>query len=234
VAVELTDTGHEVLATALYNLETYHLAWGTLPIDYPEIWVGDPLPDPLTRVVEETVTRGDGLTDALAHTPTEVLSVVKGVTTYVVTTDYLVTGSTINWAPAGAQPNEDEEYVVTYRYATPDANDLIEELGRKRLAKKAYVTPDPVGTILVDGELYTESEEPTRYLYLLFRFDSVIETDAVIYQVGVFINTTTSSGNSYLEPDDVTDPGKMLLIQNIVPVTRVEGKREYFQFVLRL
>lgn len=81
----------------------------------------------VTKEVTENVTRGGvgGTADLLANNSvTAVLEVKQGATTYVATTDYLVTGDTVNWSPGGAEPATGSTYQVKYRYlaiVTPDA-----------------------------------------------------------------------------------------------------------------
>jgi hypothetical protein len=81
----------------------------------------------VVKQVEESVVRGtdpDGV-DALANSAvTEVVSVVQGATTFAPTTDYVLSGNSISWAPDGEEPVGSSSYTVTYRYnaaVTPTA-----------------------------------------------------------------------------------------------------------------
>ncbi|OCP17431.1 MULTISPECIES: DUF4815 domain-containing protein [unclassified Ensifer] len=73
----------------------------------------------LTKEKTVTITRGaiahgaDGLPDTSV---VQLVSVVKGGTTYNQGGDYIRTGNTVDWAPAGAEPAAGETYQVTYRY----------------------------------------------------------------------------------------------------------------------
>lgn len=83
----------------------------------------------VTKEVTETIVRGtpNNTSDALSNSGvTEIISVEQGATTYVETTDYLLSGDQIDWSPGGAEPAGGSSYDVTYRYldaVTPDAVD---------------------------------------------------------------------------------------------------------------
>ncbi|QIG71444.1 putative adsorption associated tail protein [Rhizobium phage RHph_TM39] len=72
-----------------------------------------------TKSVTRTITHGSfsGAIDVLPDTPVlAVSSVTQGGTTYVVNTDYIVSGDSINWSPGGAEPAPGSTYTVTYTY----------------------------------------------------------------------------------------------------------------------
>lgn len=76
----------------------------------------------ISAVVTKTdvdIVRGGsaGGSDVLPFTPVaSVISVTQGATTYVVTTDYVVSGNNISWAPGGAEPATGSTYQVTFNY----------------------------------------------------------------------------------------------------------------------
>ncbi|MDP3131000.1 MAG: DUF4815 domain-containing protein, partial [Bacillota bacterium] len=84
----------------------------------------------LTTVVVEkqkTVSVTKGVTNSVDALPdasvTTIVSVVQGGTTYVPTTDYVKSGDSVSWAPAGAEPSSGSSYNVTYRYLSVVAAD---------------------------------------------------------------------------------------------------------------
>ncbi|MCF1453401.1 DUF4815 domain-containing protein [Agrobacterium vitis] len=72
----------------------------------------------ITRQKTVTLSKGvGGSSDALPDTGVvSIISVVQLSTTYVVDTDYIRSGDSVNWSPAGAEPATGSSYQVTYRY----------------------------------------------------------------------------------------------------------------------
>lgn len=81
----------------------------------------------IVKRVTEVVTRGavPGSADPLSNASVVAIeSVVQGGTTYVPTTDYVLSSGSVSWAPAGAEPAAASTYSVTYLYnsaTTPTA-----------------------------------------------------------------------------------------------------------------
>jgi hypothetical protein len=105
----------------------------------PHTWVGAgattitvrraPIAAINTLVIEKqrTVTITKGVTDSSDTLPddgvTSIVSVVQGGTTYVATTDYVLSGDAVSWAPGGAEPSSGSSYDVTYRYLDAQSAD---------------------------------------------------------------------------------------------------------------
>lgn len=73
----------------------------------------------VTRERTVTLTHGaySGAVDALPDaTAIQIIEVKQGGTTYVATTSYLLSGSSVDWSPAGAEPAPGSTYTVKYRY----------------------------------------------------------------------------------------------------------------------
>ena len=77
---------------------------------------------------QRTVTITKGVTNSVDALPddsvTSILLVKQGATTYVVNTDYVMSGDAVSWAAAGAEPATGSSYDVTYKYldaVTPTA-----------------------------------------------------------------------------------------------------------------
>lgn len=81
----------------------------------------------IVRRITENVVRGatPGGLDALSRSSVVAIeSVTQGATTYVATTDYVRSGDSVSWAPAGIEPAAASTYSVTYLYneaVTPTA-----------------------------------------------------------------------------------------------------------------
>lgn len=81
----------------------------------------------IVKRITQTVTRGGvpNGSDALTYSSVvAVESVTQGATTYVATTDYVLSAGSISWAPGGAEPAAATTYTVTYLYndsVTPTA-----------------------------------------------------------------------------------------------------------------
>lgn len=72
-----------------------------------------------TVEVERNITRGStpGGQDPLPDTPVvQVISVSQGATTFSYGSDYILTGNSIDWSPAGLEPSPGTTYTVRYRY----------------------------------------------------------------------------------------------------------------------
>ncbi|MFI5411293.1 DUF4815 domain-containing protein [Kaistia sp. UC242_56] len=73
----------------------------------------------ITKEVTETKTRGSpaNSSDLLDHdNATVIIEVKQGATTYIAGTDFNLSGNSISWAPAGAEPALGSSYTVKYRY----------------------------------------------------------------------------------------------------------------------
>ncbi|NRS15808.1 DUF4815 domain-containing protein [Brevibacillus sp. HB1.4B] len=75
----------------------------------------------VTATVErtETITRGNvaGTSDLLPRTPVvDIVSATAGSTTYTKGTDFQLSGDSVDWSLAGAEPAGGSSYTVTYRY----------------------------------------------------------------------------------------------------------------------
>jgi hypothetical protein len=73
----------------------------------------------IEKEVTETVTRGGtvGGADNLANTGVlSIIEVKQGATTYTASTDYVLSGDKVSWAPGGSEPATGSSYTVKYRF----------------------------------------------------------------------------------------------------------------------
>lgn len=117
----------------------------------------------------------------------------------------------------------------------PSLPDLYEEVGRRLIQLKQYVTPDPSGTIQTSNGSWSVSDTPTKYLYLKAQFDYADAPDDMLYQFGIFIGTEATSGNEnqlYLTPDMIANKGTLLGIENHNLIIRESSTRESHAVIL--
>ncbi len=159
--------------------------------------------------VTETVTRGvvSGGADSLDNSSvTEIVSITQGLTTFVEGTDYILTGSTVNWSPGGAEPAASSTYTVVYHY-------------RKVIEANAESINNTTYSIChqgADGDLVDGSQVLTTYEYRLKRIDliEILQDGSIIRTKGVShrTNPNVPSGNpnalslAKVEFDWVNDP----------------------------
>lgn len=115
---------------------------------------------------------------------------------------------------------------------------LVDELGRRSAANKAYVLPDPGGEIFTPSGNFTASLTPTRYVYVRFDFDYADEVAASIREVGLFIGTVIDSGvpggTTYFVPADLDSPGSLMVLERFPKIVRSASTRQSFEYVLTL
>ena len=113
---------------------------------------------------------------------------------------------------------------------------LVTPVGFRRLTESAFCTPDPNGTIVVPTGSFIVSQTPTNHLYLRFTFDFEDSPTAQIRESAVFLGTVTQAGlplgQNYFSPAQVTNPGTMLVAENVPRINRTPATRETFEFVV--
>ncbi len=84
--------------------------------------------------------------------------------------------------------------------------------------------------------LLVPSNVPTNNLYLKFTFDFTNAANQVIRELGVMVGTKVKEelpiGQRYFEPQDIEDPGILLVLEHTVPLIRTSATRETFSFVV--
>lgn len=128
-----------------------------------------------------------------------------------------------------------------------DATALRAEIGRRAIATKGFVTPDPQGGIVIptgqrpDGSVeearYAQVEGPTPYIYLRVNYDFADAANAIIRELAVFMDTEIAPdlppGQFYFTPQELASPGLMLAAQILTPpINRSPAVRQTIEFVL--
>lgn len=120
-----------------------------------------------------------------------------------------------------------------------DATGLVAEVGRRRASVVSYCTPHAEGDIVVAGGVrYLQSVTPTKYLLFRFAFDFGDGGDAGIRELGVFLGTVPRAdlppGQQYFTPDQIADPGVLLMLEHIALRNLDANSRENYETVFQI
>lgn len=120
---------------------------------------------------------------------------------------------------------------------SPEVTDtkLMNEVGRRLVVIKKYVTPATNGEITTSTGSWSESTNPTRHVYLKVDHDLTDASDSTVVQIGLFTGTVvkpTSTNKTWLLPSELTSIGTLLACANIQPIVRNSATKESRQFVL--
>lgn len=117
-----------------------------------------------------------------------------------------------------------------------DAVSLMNEVGRRVVTQAQYVVSDENGEISLPSGNFSLSAIPTKHLFFNTVFDYADASSVVIREIAIFVGTQTDSqlpsGQQYFAPSEVTDPGRLLHLENIQPVFRSPAIRETFKVVI--
>lgn len=117
-----------------------------------------------------------------------------------------------------------------------NATALLAEIGRRKATLVEYCTPDIDGEISVTEGRYAVSVTPTNSLYFKFHFEFEEGVGSTIRETGIFLDTVLAagvpSGQFYLTPAQVAQPGTMLVIERRAPIIREITTRQMFEFVV--
>ncbi len=118
----------------------------------------------------------------------------------------------------------------------PNATVLLDEVARRTANSVEFVVPDEAGAIVLPTGSFTISPTPTNSLLITTNFDFLDAQSTVIREYGVFVGTELigglPGGQRYFLPAEVADPGRLLYLENLVPIYRSPAIRESFQVVI--
>jgi len=139
----------------------------------------------------------------------------------------------------------------TFDVPPPDINAaaLINEVGRRAITSWKFVVPDDAGAIVMDNgsdspgnqptqRRFSDSpgNQPTQHMFVGCRFDFGDAAGQSIREIGLFVNTETVAGlppgQMYFTPGEITAPGLLLYVQQIVPLLRSAATQEVIQTVI--
>jgi hypothetical protein len=113
---------------------------------------------------------------------------------------------------------------------------LTNEVGRRIVEEVFFCEPADQGELEASNGRFTLSETPTRNLFVKVLYDFSDGSGYTIRELGLFINSKTDSelppGQEYFLPNQVTDPGILLLLEHEPAMIRTPVVRESFSFVV--
>lgn len=117
-----------------------------------------------------------------------------------------------------------------------ESSALLAEIGRRKASYVAYCAPSETGEIIVPTGRFTESQTPTKHLYMRFAFDFTDAPTSTIRELAVMVGSVTNpalpAGQMYFAPAEVTSPGTLLVIEHIQKFERSASVRQTFEFVV--
>jgi hypothetical protein len=117
-----------------------------------------------------------------------------------------------------------------------DATSLISEIARRTPDEVSFVTPDPLGVIVVSQGAFSRSVTPTRHLYVRTVFEATEAPTSAIREVGLFCGSVMVAGlppsQEYFLPSQVASPGRLFHLDNFAPIFRFSNVRESFDIVV--
>lgn len=131
----------------------------------------------------------------------------------------------------------DASWDVTPPTESVDTAALLAEVGRRKVTQSMFCKPDAAGEIIVTEGRFTVSQTPTKYLYLRFAFDFTDAAGAAIRELAVFTGTVPNpdvpENQDYITPDEIQDPGQLLVLEYIQKLQRSAQIRQQFEFVVQ-
>ncbi|EJG5414282.1 hypothetical protein NAD41_000883 [Salmonella enterica] len=119
------------------------------------------------------------------------------------------------------------------------ATTLVAEVGRRVVTQTQYCTPKTGGEIIVSQGQFTATPNnaPSKYLYLRFAYDFMDAANVDIRELGVFVGGTMNGAgtNGYWDTSRTppTNPGQLLVLENIQKLHRSQQVKQQFEFVIQ-
>ncbi|GHM58157.1 MAG: hypothetical protein sL5_11080 [Candidatus Mesenet longicola] len=222
----LTQSGRAAIALSIKE-QPIHLAWGT----GDTAWESN-------HKVEKTFLKGEIKLD---HYPVKDVKVFKGEVIYKASVDYIVDSSTgMIKCEENSSILADDTVTLEYIQSTPaepiNSTKLMNEVGRRTADEVIFCSGDDEGELITPTGRFKPSSLPTGSLYLKFTFDFTDAANQVIRELGVMVGTKMKEelppGQRYFEPQDIENPGILLVLEHTVPLIRTVATRETFSFVV--
>lgn len=117
-----------------------------------------------------------------------------------------------------------------------NATALLAEIARRKANQVDFCTPDAAGAISVPEGKFSVTSTPTNNLYFKFHFEFADAVGSTIREQAIFLDTVAAagvpSGQLYLLPAEVAQPGTLLVIERRAPIIREITTRQLFEFVV--
>lgn len=137
--------------------------------------------------------------------------------------------------PPVTNSTSDDAWTDTPPSANAAHTKLYSEVGRRRALIKKYVVPDVNGSYQTPNGTWSESDTPTRYVYIQVGFALEDASNQTIYQMGLFVGTTPVAGYenaNYLLPNQVSSQGTLFSLSNVAAIYRNASTREIREMVV--
>ncbi|WP_353272793.1 hypothetical protein [Wolbachia endosymbiont (group A) of Urophora cardui] len=222
----LTQSGRAAIAASIKE-QSLHLAWGSGDSNWES-----------SHQVEKVFVEGE---IALDHHTIKDVRVFTGQIIYQPSIDYTVDSSTgVIKRTENSSITANSAVTVEYTQSTPPESinsiKLLNELGRRTADEVLFCTGDENGELITPSGRFRPSNVPTNNLFLKFTFDFTDAANQVIRELGVMVGTRVKEklppGQRYFEPQDIEDPGILLVLEHTVPLIRTAATRETFSFVV--
>jgi hypothetical protein len=117
-----------------------------------------------------------------------------------------------------------------------NASALVSEVARRKATQVEFCVSDPAGGISVPEGRFSISASPARALYFKFHFEFEEGVGSTIRELAIFLDTVAAagvpSGQFYLTPAQVAQPGTLLVLERRPPIVREVTTRQLFEYVV--
>ncbi|ASV87311.1 hypothetical protein CES85_1647 [Ochrobactrum quorumnocens] len=118
-------------------------------------------------------------------------------------------------------------------------SNLENPVGVTRTRDKYFVVPDPDGDIVMaDGAKFSQSTEPTGFVFLRFQLDLDDASNNTLRETGMFVGTKLAEGvpggKMFIPVADVVDLGKMIEVDRFSPIIRDGSIGQTFTFIMTM
>jgi hypothetical protein len=116
------------------------------------------------------------------------------------------------------------------------ATSLLNEVGRRICEDVVFCEPDEEGSLITPTGRFSPSETISNNLAIKVTFDFEDAGDLLIRVFGIFTGTAVAEdlpvGKKYFTPDEIVNPGTLLVIERCAPIYRQVMTRETLCFVV--